>query len=183
MDTFNTTLCPNCKTVIQADEISCPICGQNLQAVSFEDQRILYIQTNVETYLKKFNALEMKERKTGWNWCGFLFGPLWMLYRKLYGYAAFFYLAPIFIEVILMYISPSEMFYATTNLLCTLVMYVCGGLYSDYWYKMKIDRLMQEGLRLNGEAKAKHLKKGGTNFTLIAILMVIDFILSTVFSI
>ena len=95
MDTFNTTLCPNCKTVIQADEICCPICGQNLQAVSFEDQRILYIQTNVETYLKKFNALEMKERKTGWNWCGFLFGPLWMLYRKLYGYAAFFYLATI----------------------------------------------------------------------------------------
>ena len=183
MEPIKTTLCPNCKTVISSDALCCPVCGQNQHVVSFDDQRVLYIQTNVDTYLKKFNALEMKENKTGWNWCGFLFGPLWMLYRKLYGYAIFFYFAPMIMELCLVLISPSEMFYATTDLLCSLALGVCGGLYSDYWYKLEIDRLMQEGLRLNGEAKAKHLKKGGTNFTLIAILLAFDFILGAAFSI
>lgn len=183
MEIINTTLCSNCKTVISVDEACCPVCGQNQQSFAFEDQRVLYIQTNVETYLKKFNGLEMNAKKTGWNWCGFLFGPLWMLYRKLYGYAAFFYIAPIIVELILLLISPSELFLATTNLLCNLALAVCGGLYSDFWYKLKIDRLMREGLRLNGDAKVNHLKKGGTNFTLIAILMVIDFVLGAVFSI
>ena len=149
--------------------------------VVFDDQRVLYIQSNVETYLKKFNALEMKENKTGWNWCGFFFGPLWMLYRKLYGYAAFFYLAPMILELVLMFISPTRMFYVTTDLLCTLALGVCGGLYSDYWYKLKIDRLMQDGLMLNGEAKTRHLKKGGTSFALIVGLIIFHFILGAVF--
>lgn len=139
------------------------------------DDRGLYIDTNIETYIRKFNQLEMKSSKIGWNWCAFLFNTSWMLYRKLYGYALFFFFAPVLLDIILLLISPTEWFYLVTSGICSLGLLVCGGLYSDYWYKQKIDKLVRDGINLAGEEKDKHIKKGGTNVPLLALFMLITF--------
>ncbi len=40
----------------------------------------------VEYYKSAFALLDKEEKHT-WNWCAFLFGPTWALYRKMYLYS------------------------------------------------------------------------------------------------
>ncbi len=42
------------------------------------------IRTNIDTYLKKFKKQSDKRSKIGWNWGAFLFGSLYMFFRKMY---------------------------------------------------------------------------------------------------
>lgn len=39
----------------------------------------IFVDRNTQRYIPKF----IKNRKIGWNWGAFIFGPLWFLYRKM----------------------------------------------------------------------------------------------------
>jgi hypothetical protein len=43
-----------------------------------------FIGTNRDYYLSKWNRHKGKEWFVSWNWAGFFFGCLWLLYRKMY---------------------------------------------------------------------------------------------------
>ena len=153
-----------------------------MMQVLMTDDRGTYIQNNVETYIQKFNTLEMKGSSTGWNWCGFLFGPAWMLFRKLYFQAIVFFFAPALLEVALLLVSPNELVYTLLDLVLTLSLAVLAGMYSDAWYKTKIDRLVREGALLQGEEKAEHIKKGGCSYGLLIAYVLLSFAWSMVTS-
>lgn len=42
------------------------------------------VGTKNEYYLPRFRRMVNTGRNTSWNWAAFIFGPLWLLYRKMY---------------------------------------------------------------------------------------------------
>ena len=55
-----------------------------------EDDLTAFVGNNANVYIQKFKKFNMGGANTfaiTWNWSTFFFGPCWMLYRKLYGWA------------------------------------------------------------------------------------------------
>ena len=42
------------------------------------------VRTNTNRFMPMFKKFESGEKKAGWNWCALLFGPYYLLYRKMY---------------------------------------------------------------------------------------------------
>ena len=70
---------------------------QKISGESVSDYAIT-IRTNVSRFINIFKEFECKGRKTSWNWCAFLFGSLYLFYRKMYKHAVLFHFA--FISVV-----------------------------------------------------------------------------------
>ncbi len=68
---------------IQPDEL--------LDGVAMRDIATL-VKANAPDYVGKFRSMAKRRSKLSWNWCAFLFGSLWALYRKLYAATALFFL-------------------------------------------------------------------------------------------
>ncbi len=124
MDEQNTKICSNCSTVNSADFTYCKNCGTQLysqqentiyepsaynppqyrQNVFYEkdgvDAKTMsdFIGKNADTYLSKFTAMKINNRRASWHWpvfvLGFLLGPVgiafWFFYRKMYKQAFLF---------------------------------------------------------------------------------------------
>jgi len=179
-----TKICPNCKREIDYYEMNCSYCRQD-QELNFDDERALYIWTTVGTYLKKFERLDRSRFKFGWNWCGFLFGAKWMIYRKMYLQYFIFYFTPVLLELSAFLIGPTQpaigaMLFLLTFPVC-LILWIIGGLFSDYWYKRKIEKLMKEAEFLPADERREFArKKGGTSFGLLLLALVLDLAVSAI---
>lgn len=44
------------------------------------------VKKNIHKYIPRFIITDKTGRKVSWNWAAFLFGPVWLLYRKMYKY-------------------------------------------------------------------------------------------------
>lgn len=93
-------ICPACRKEIGFYETVCLHCGQAF-TVDFPDERISYIGSNADVYLKKFNRMEQKNSILSWNWCGFLFAVSWLAYRKMYAVGILAYVAVVAAEFVL----------------------------------------------------------------------------------
>ena len=60
----------------------------------------MLVGTKTEYYIPKFQVLKSQGKSTSWNWPAFLVTPYWMMYRKMYGYAAAVLAADIIISLI-----------------------------------------------------------------------------------
>ncbi len=47
-----------------------------------------YVGTKADYYLPRFRRMARGGSNASWNWAAFFFGPLWLLYRKMYGLGA-----------------------------------------------------------------------------------------------
>lgn len=61
---------------VQPDEMVDDIKAADLSAV---------VGTNTNYYLPRFRKMAKNNSSASWNWAAFFFGPLWLLYRKMYG--------------------------------------------------------------------------------------------------
>ncbi len=179
-----TKTCPSCRREIDYYVETCEYCNHKFE-VEYDDPRALYIKSNVNTYFKKFAVLDAKNSNLGWNWCGFLFGSSWMIYRKLYKHALFFFFVPIVIEWItllsFMINDWLALICSFVSLIVSLVLWVLGGLLSDYWYRQKVDQLVKEGSQLSAdERKELAEKKGGTSIKMLLLLIGIAFVLGCI---
>lgn len=43
-----------------------------------------FVGQKADYYLPRFRRMTRSGRNTSWNWAAFIFGPLWLLYRKMY---------------------------------------------------------------------------------------------------
>lgn len=43
------------------------------------------VGTKADYYLPRFRRMARNNSSASWNWAAFFFGPLWLLYRKMYG--------------------------------------------------------------------------------------------------
>ena len=123
-------------------------------------------------YINRFAEMKQKNKKATWNWCAFLFGPAWMIYRKMYVYGAALWL----LEIVL----------GELPAVLDLTLSVLLGVFGNYIYMMYLEKLSAEAKALQEPNKSEFIKKnGGTSATAVfvgmGVLMTLSFVGSLVF--
>lgn len=151
-----------------------------------QKKRAEYIKRNVDTYLEKFKKMHQKKTKASWNWCAFLFGGAWFLYRKLYKCFFLTYLITIVVGAWVITgailgldaagLNPYDyeiLFYVASIAIGLFIMIIIGT-YSNAWYRKKIDKLVARGdnAQTDEEWEKAH-KKGGTNIPLLVVIILL----------
>jgi len=109
--------CSDCGLTFNAEVRYCSSCGKNLykssettsstrsdtvsysssssgkQYESLSDEEMLqsFVGSNYHYYLDKWNSAPSPQKRAGWNWAAFFFGPLWLAFRKMYRQLAIYY--------------------------------------------------------------------------------------------
>ncbi|SHI58415.1 Protein of unknown function [Clostridium cavendishii DSM 21758] len=104
--------------------------------------------------------------KITWNWGAFLFGPIWLINRKIYLPSILIFLLEITFDICV---------FTYTSLLIRIVF----GLYGNYIYYQHVNKKMAEVKNMDVHASKEHNKLsqvGGTN-KIMATLFLIIFIM------
>jgi hypothetical protein len=118
-----------------------------------------FIGKNQDYYMDRFQKMDSVNSKNSWNWCGFLFGPYWMAYRKMY--------------------KPALIFTALCAVLPFIPWTVISGIRGNHIYKDHVNNCLQEAKKKAPLERERYLvQNGGTNigaaigfyFALIAII-------------
>ncbi len=154
---------------------------------ALQQKRAEYIKRNVDKYLEKFKKMHRNNTKVSWNWCAFLFGGAWFLYRKMYKCFLLTYLVIYALAIALVagsaLIMGEAAFLDFANWMPVLLIGstaiglfigIVIGLFSDSWYRNKVDKLVARGddAQTDEEWEKAH-KKGGTNIPLLIIYLVL----------
>ena len=83
----------------------------------------VFIYENIPHYRRKFESMRTLQQRTSWCWPAFLFGPAWMLYRKMYGCAMGTMLLAMVLGVL-----------GKSSSLLNLCLMVGTGLFGNYLY-------------------------------------------------
>ncbi len=131
-------------------------------------------------YVPKFHQMQTTGQKTSWNWCSFLFGPYWLVYRKMYLLAVLVLIIPMVVTGTLKGIGYTLLDDGSfiLNMLASMIgiaIAVLMGLFGNYIYKVhadkKINELLSQGNSL-GIAAA-----GGTNVVGVVLMALAFFFL------
>lgn len=150
-----------------------------------QKKRAPYIRKNIDSYLEKFRKMNANKTSVSWNWCAFLFQGAWMLYRKLYKCFILVYLISIVVGTAIGTIigvtgadpAMNLLIIIAASILLGLFVAVIVGMFSNAWYRKKIDKLVARGEAAETEEeKEKIYKKGGVNIPLLIIYLVISLI-------
>ena len=180
--------CPACGTSCRSDSAFCGSCGMKLRSSiqtqrngllewnSNQDNRFsqeqvadveLLIGLNVDYYISRFNDMNRLGKKSSWNWSAFLVAPLWLAYRKMYGYGVWF-LAGI---LLLSLLNSQAAYYLTT------IMYILFGIFGNYVYLCFIEKKVRQIGFLSGHERSCFVaKNGGTSIT-AAILCAVGYVI------
>ena len=116
------------------------------------------IKKNKEYYIPVFHKLKTTGKYVSWNWPAFLAGPYWMIYRKLYLWAAGF----ILVSLLLMMEGAG------------ILLYVLSGLFGNYIYMKHIDDLAAQAKILPYNEQAGFIrKKGGVNVAAVIVIVLL----------
>lgn len=113
-----------------------------------------FVQKNSDYYLAKWRLLSSKNSKISWNWSAFLFGVMWLGYRKMYLYSFIFVLLTIFTIIPIL------------GLFISLALWIGLGMVGNYLYgKFTYNKLTELKIAFPEESKFKEevLKAGGTS--------------------
>jgi len=147
-----------------------------------DEAKRLFIGEKYPYYAQKWGASEQTKSKPTWNWAAFFLGFGWMVYRKMYKYAAIF-VAVVAFETFLEYLfnAPESLSRAVT-----IAIAVTFGWQGNTLYKMHVDKKVQEITgTLPPEPAAKELvSQGGTHWPIAvgAVVLVIALILLVTFA-
>ena len=112
----------------------------------------LMSKKNITYYMKKFRSFYFSGGLVGFNWCAFILGPYWFLYRKMYVIGLLFLL----INILLGGLST----YAFISFLLSLIY----ALFGDYLYMRHIDKKVEKAMRYPPFMRLSALfYSGGTN--------------------
>ncbi len=81
------TMCIHCGAVLGSSPLSenySQFSGEAARDDEIDGQSVADIADAVGTNATRFIMKFRKNRKVSWNWCAFLFGPYYLLYRKMY---------------------------------------------------------------------------------------------------
>lgn len=147
--------CTKCGANISSKAITCPKCRESnpLNESSYDDINV-FVQRGHEHYYQAF--IKGKDNKAwGWNWSGFLFGMLWVSYRKMYLRA---------ILLTILSIIPY----------CRIIVQLACAANGDYWYYKHFVRILQ-GAPTGEQERLKYLEnKGGTSWVGLTIMFMLS---------
>ncbi|MCI7145921.1 MAG: DUF2628 domain-containing protein [Clostridiales bacterium] len=128
--------------------------------------RAAIVKENHEYYLPIFESIDRNEGSR-WSWCGFLFAPLWLAYRKLYLWSAVAIAAPMLLLLFMEFSMGSSVsdgngifIFVRVFVFLTAVLF---GKMSNMLYKKYVDKLISAMPEDTGEAKLYIDRKGGTS--------------------
>lgn len=81
------TSCNEYQPFKTADCSPCADDGEGICGVSERDLTA-FVGHKSSYYLPRFRRMARSGKSLSWNWAAFIFGPLWLLYRKMYGLGA-----------------------------------------------------------------------------------------------
>ena len=180
----NSILCSKCGASNEAGSAFCTKCGNSLAKTEVvdhisnnesytQDELSLFLEKNQSYYLEKFNLIEKTGDKKAWNWCSFLIGVYWMLYRKMYVQAIIYIIANLILGCI------PFIGWALSLALC-----VGLGIFGNSLYLDHIKKTFTEiGCADSNMRSTLINKKGGTNLVLPILLAVIPVIIGIIASI
>lgn len=180
----NSILCSKCGASNEAGSAFCTKCGNSLAKTEVvdhisnnesytQDELSLFLEKNQSYYLEKFNLIEKTGDKKAWNWCSFLIGGYWMLYRKMYVQAIIYIIANLILGCI------PFVGWALSLALC-----VGLGIFGNSLYLDHIKKTFTEiGCADSNMRSTLINKKGGTNLVLPILLAVIPVIIGIIASI
>ena len=180
----NSILCSKCGASNEAGSAFCTKCGNSLAKTEVvehisnnesytQDELSLFLEKNQSYYLEKFNLIEKTGDKKAWNWCSFLIGGYWMLYRKMYVQAIIYIIANLILGCI------PFIGWALSLALC-----VGLGIFGNSIYLDHIKKTFTEiGCADSNMRSTLINKKGGTNLVLPILLAVIPVIIGIIASI
>ena len=180
----NSILCSKCGASNEAGSAFCTKCGNSLAKTEVvdhisnnesytQDELSLFLEKNQSYYLEKFNLIEKTGDKKAWNWCSFLIGGYWMLYRKMYVQAIIDIIANLILGCI------PFIGWALSLALC-----VGLGIFGNSLYLDHIKKTFTEiGCADSNMRSTLINKKGGTNLVLPILLAVIPVIIGIIASI
>lgn len=118
-------------------------------------------------YINRFAEMKQKNKKTSWNWCAFLFGPAWMIYRKMYIYGGLYWLMSILVFNKLGYFD--------------FIISILAGVFGNWLYMICVEKLAVDAKALQEPQKTEFIKNnGGTSATAVLVGMGVMFTLSFV---
>lgn len=189
--------CTKCGVKLADDAVFCHNCGasvvKNAQEINFEQAHTSknnalqvefvgteasgdFIDDDVEAligaekrdfYINRFAEMKQKNKKSTWNWCAFLFGPAWMIYRKMYVYGGLYWLMNILVFDKLGYLH--------------LLVSILAGVFGNWMYMICVEKLAVDAKALQEPHKSEFIKKnGGTSATAVFVGMGVVFTLSFV---
>lgn len=171
--------CPKCGAANEPGRSFCTACGEQMQAppmtqgasygggagfsggpYSETDQDLmLFLQKNEFFYIGKFNTMAASNGKVSWNWPAFLAGFFWMIYRKMYLFAA-------------AYFGISLVLSAIKIPFIGIILMVCSGLFGNLLYKNTVDKHMSIARSMPEPGRRSYiLAKGGTNLAAALIIL------------
>ena len=180
----NSILSSKCGASNEAGSAFCTKCGNSLAKTEVvdhisnnesytQDELSLFLEKNQSYYLEKFNLIEKTGDKKAWNWCSFLIGGYWMLYRKMYVQAIIYIIANLILGCI------PFIGWALSLALC-----VGLGIFGNSLYLDHIKKTFTEiGCADSNMRSTLINKKGGTNLVLPILLAVIPVIIGIIASI
>jgi len=166
--------CHNCGTAAAASQTS----KEETATAEFAsaDSASDYIDSDVRSligaekeayYTAKFADMKRNNHGVSWNWCAFLFGPAWMIYRKMYVYGALYWLASILI--------------IDSIFILDIIASAAVGVYGNWMYMTSLEKCAVDAKAMAEPAKSQFIEKnGGTSATAVLVGMGVVFTLSFV---
>jgi len=135
-----------------------------------------FLEKNVEKYKRKFKEIETNP--ANWNWCAFLFGGYWFLYRKMY--IAFFVLLIATTLAVFGIQSIGASFAGVSESTAMILSYavsiiitmVLPGMYGNLTYKKHMERMQRK-------YPNNFVSMGGVSKASVIIFIVIEFVVIT----
>ncbi|MCC8169802.1 MAG: DUF2628 domain-containing protein [Oscillospiraceae bacterium] len=124
------------------------------------------IQEKLYYYDLKMTMLNLSGGKASWNGSAFVFPLLWFAYRKMYLYA----LMSGILYAIITFVGMIPIVGGFFNILLTIALHVCAGIFANYIYKYHSEQVFREGADLTPDDQWKfYRKRGGTTKTAVVV--------------
>ena len=138
----------------------------NSSGVDAREVRERLVGTKTEYYLPRFEKMETLNSFVSWNWCSFLFGVSWMMYRKMYAIA------------IALYVVIQVLTYATGGAL-SVVLWVASGVLGNFLYMKDINNRTDKAMNMQPEEREAFIEKNsGTGWVGVVILMIASLVIN-----
>ncbi len=120
---------------------------------------------NSDYYMRKFREINEKNSEASWNWAAFLFSPFWLIYRKMYSYAAIVFGIEIVLDIL-------NSFNSILIQLVSLGVSVAVGIFANGFYQNFLSPKVSAMKNLSEEQKKQYiLREGGVNAPATAVLV------------
>lgn len=184
-------ICKHCGNEYDPNSNFCPICGFNVNShkngdISLESVEAKtenndlndFIQDKSDYYKSKFKEMEVSKKKVTWNWCAFLFGQAWYIYRKMWIPAIIFLLINTGLTALDFYGLIGENFV----LIIDMAIWVFNGMFGNYIYMQYVNNNLKKLKDLDEDQKFYYCKrKGGTSIGILIFFLIVGMVISSLF--